>query len=526
MNQPNPMILNKDCFWQLVGISTGLKILLIPANHSTDFEVHRNWLAITHNLPLNRWYLDETSEWTLDYPPFFAYFEWLLSQVAKYIDPRMLLVENLNYESKATLYFQRLSVTAMDLVYVLGVRSCMSALGVVRGSQQFFAGNLLLLLNVGLIFIDHIHFQYNGFMFGLLLLSISALLRQRYLWSAFTFAVLLNFKHIFLYLAPPFGVYLLRFYCLEQASAKGGSFWRCLLKLLAVGLSPFVVSFGPFWQQLPQLMSRLFPFKRGLTHAYWAPNIWALYNTADKMAAKLLQTGPSAGPTTTSGLVQQIEHEVLPTITPSMTFGLTIALMLPILLKLFKSSKKQSPLMFLRAVVLCACSSFMFGWHVHEKAILMVLIPLCLLTLVNREDARHAYVLSTAAYFSLFPLLHDVDLYVPRYSLYLSYMAMLYGQLYRMFAAFKGFHWLEWTYMLGFVAIPLYEHVLSPLLGLDRRLPFMPLLLTSTYAALGVVYFFGRYYMYAMGLNWWPQLATSKATATYSSSAKRKRKTK
>ncbi|XP_034667825.1 probable dolichyl pyrophosphate Glc1Man9GlcNAc2 alpha-1,3-glucosyltransferase [Drosophila subobscura] len=526
MNQPNPMILNKDCFWQLVGISTGLKILLIPANHSTDFEVHRNWLAITHNLPLNRWYLDETSEWTLDYPPFFAYFEWLLSQVAKHIDPRMLIVENLNYESKATLYFQRLSVTAMDLIYVLGVRSCMSALGVVRGSQQFFAGNLLLLLNVGLIFIDHIHFQYNGFMFGILLLSISALLRQRYLWSAFTFAVLLNFKHIFLYLAPPFGVYLLRFYCLEQASAKGGSFWRCLLKLLAVGLSPFVVSFGPFWRQLPQLMSRLFPFKRGLTHAYWAPNIWALYNTADKMAAKLLQTGPSAGPTTTSGLVQQIEHEVLPTITPSMTFGLTIAFMLPILLKLFKSSKKQSPSMFLRAVVLCACSSFMFGWHVHEKAILMVLIPLCLLTLVNREDARHAYVLSTAAYFSLFPLLYDVDLYVPRYSLYLSYIAMLYGQLYRMFAGFKGFHWLEWTYMLGFTAIPLYEHVLSPLLGLDKRLPFMPLLLTSTYAALGVVYFFGRYYMYAMGRNWWPQVAASKATATYSSSAKRKRKTK
>ncbi|XP_017013012.2 probable dolichyl pyrophosphate Glc1Man9GlcNAc2 alpha-1,3-glucosyltransferase [Drosophila takahashii] len=505
----------KDLFWHLVGIATGLKILLIPAYHSTDFEVHRNWLAITHSLPLDRWYVEATSEWTLDYPPFFAHFEWLLSQVAKYVDPRMLEVQNLNYESKATVYFQRLSVIVTDLVYVLGVRSCLGSLGLARNSQQHFAGSMLLLLNVGLLFVDHIHFQYNGFLFGLLLLSIGSLIRQRFLWSAFIFAVLLNFKHIFLYLAPAFGVYLLRFYCLEQVNVVSTSL--AFVKLLAVGLSPFVLSLGPFWRQLPEVFGRLFPFKRGLTHAYWAPNFWAIYNTADKVAAGVLKV---EGSSTSSGLVQEVRHSVLPTIQPPVTFVLTVIFMLPILVKLFRSPKSQSPLVFLRSVVLCGCSSFVFGWHVHEKAILMVLIPLCLLTLVNREDARYAYILSIAGYFSLFPLLFDADLYIPRYSLYLSYVAMLYGQLYRIFPNFRGFHALEWIYMLGFLTIPLYEHLLAFLLHLDKRLPFLPLLLTSVYAALGVLYFFGAYYLYALGFTW------GKATSSSSSSVKRKRKTK
>lgn len=91
-------------------------------------------------------------------------------------------------------------------------------------------------------------------------------------------------KHIYLYLAPAYFVFLLRTYCLSSKSIWRIQFLNCLK--LGVGIvAIFAAAFGPFTLkgQMPQILSRLFPFSRGLCHAYWAPNVWALYSFVDRI---------------------------------------------------------------------------------------------------------------------------------------------------------------------------------------------------------------------------------------------------
>lgn len=59
------IVLVRQTVWILV-VSVVVKVLLLPAKPSTDFEVHRNWMAIArrYNTPaeFGRWYF-EVSDW-------------------------------------------------------------------------------------------------------------------------------------------------------------------------------------------------------------------------------------------------------------------------------------------------------------------------------------------------------------------------------------------------------------------------------------------------------------------------------
>ncbi|KAM1048744.1 hypothetical protein FF1_027843 [Malus domestica] len=514
-NPPKPRNPITELWW-FFAISACVKLLLIPAYKSTDFEVHRHWLAITHSLPLSQWYSDETSIWTLDYPPFFAYFERFLSVFANLIDPQIVhLQKGLNYSSNTVLYFQRISVILSDLCLLYGV------FRLTRNSDSMKQKMIwvLVIWSPMLVIVDHLHFQYNGFLLGILLISLSCLEEGRDLMGGLIFAVLLCFKHLFAVAAPVYFVYLLRHYC-WKGLVRG--FWR-LSVLGTVVVAVFALAYAPFVYhgQMQQVIHRMFPFGRGLCHAYWAPNFWVFYIILDKVLAFLLGRlgfniqAPAAS--FTGGLVgDSSPFAVLPQVTPATTFILVLISLSPCLIKAWRHPR---PSLITRWVAYAYTCGFMFGWHVHEKASLHFVIPLAIVAVQSLDNARHYFLISIVSCYSLFPLLYEAQEYPIRVLLLLLHSTLMWLGFSAQFAngialetansgkkkdddfqtkrrsvaaAQKGgfiIGCVHWSYLVGMLLVEIWGQFLHPII-FGEKLPFIPLMLISTYCGIGVMYSF------------------------------------
>ncbi|WFD30026.1 dolichyl-P-Glc:Glc1Man9GlcNAc2-PP-dolichol alpha-1,3-glucosyltransferase [Malassezia sp. CBS 17886] len=511
-----------DAAWTALALGTLTKLLVWPAYHSTDMEVHRNWLAVTHSLPLRAWYRDSTSPWTLDYPPFFAYFSWLLAQPAALVDARMVdVVRGLEYADAPCKMYMRATVLASEAVLAAALYAHARITPASSAQRVLLLG---LLLHPGLLFVDHIHFQYNGLLYGVLLWALWAARTHRALLCAVLFASLLNLKHIYLYLAPAFTVYLLRAYIVPAAPAPLAQ-WRAVLlrmvKLGAATVAPFAASFGPFAldaarrgaapsEAVQVILARLFPFQRGLIHAYWAPNVWALYTAADRVLQKACPAlaAPGAGATASRGIVGDTVFGVLPGVSPAACFWLSLAVMAVYSVRLWRTPTPNSLIM---ASALCALTAFALGWHVHEKAVLIALVPLTLVAGESYAVYRQLVLLSGIAIVSLFPLLHGARETPIKLAYAGVYVAVVTGTLakrvLRPMPTNVGaiLHWVETQYLYGLIALSALVEVVLPLFrawrpALLHQYTFLPLLLTSVYCAMGVVWVWGTLsYWYLMG---------------------------
>lgn len=155
----------------------------------------------------------------------------------------------------------------------------------------------------------------------------------------------------------------------------------------------------------------------------------------------------------------------------------------------------------------------MFGWHVHEKAILLPVIPLGLIASDNAWQRKMYILMATIGQYALFPLLFTVQETPIKIFLLISHITfsmLLLG------SKASDFTLLEKAAIFWLIPVQIFTSIVHPLLlAQQAKYEFLPLLVVSVYCALVLVWLWLKY---AVGilLSWSPSQATSLASQSKS----------
>ena len=143
-----------------------------------------------------------------------------------------------------TILFQRLSVEVTDLVLIVSILYFFHISPKAESSSLTLLAFILCIFAPGFLIVDHIHFQYNGYLIGLLSLlsnvlpSSSPHAQNHPLLAAFLFSFTMNSKHLFCFQAPIFLIYLLSTYCIRNNSLQLSHFFSLASIVLSSPSSP------------------------------------------------------------------------------------------------------------------------------------------------------------------------------------------------------------------------------------------------------------------------------------------------
>lgn len=142
-------------------------------------------------------------------------------------------------------------------------------------------------------------------------------------------------------------------------------------------------------------------------------------------------------------------------------------------------------------MTLCGYASFLFGWHVHEKAVLLIIIPFSLVALRDRRYLGAFRPLAVAGNVSLFPLLFTAGEF-PVKSIYTVFWLVLFLTAFDQIAPVSSrtrlFLFDRFTVLYIAISIPLLLYCsLFHQLFFGNKYEFLPLMFISSYSAIGVV---------------------------------------
>ncbi|GAA5942645.1 hypothetical protein JCM10213_005931 [Rhodosporidiobolus nylandii] len=420
-----------------------------------DFEAQRHWLALTSSslnplphvplLPFLRlyrpsapssnatlapkdWYYHDHPYWGLDYPPLTAFHSLLLGAVAR-LSPRTAEYVTLRPHSTnaSAAELAQWEAQMARLESEGGLRNWMRGTVIVgdvivwvsavlvyvrrnyagesrkegKALRRMLVASLTILLQPALILIDSGHFQYNSLMLGLTLHALNFFQRGNDILGAVCFVASLGFKQMALYYAPGVFAYLLG-KCFWLGRRRGLTLF---LHLSLVVLLSFALLFSPFLAAGPpvalQAVQRIFPFARGLFEDKVA-NAWCALNVLVKL--RELASVPT--------LAKLALAVTALAVAPSSAGAVWVSWRLRDRASASAAGKCPAPTANLlpHLLLLSSLAFFLFSFQVHEKSILLPLMPLTLLmggreAGYGRMDWEWGVLVNNVAVFSMWPLL-------------------------------------------------------------------------------------------------------------------------
>lgn len=386
-----------------------------------DYEAQRHWMEITLNVPIRDWYTNtadnDLSYWGLDYPPISAYASYLFGKFIQLVEPNAVrLHKSRGHESPRSRIAMRLTVIFADLVLffpalLLLVRHVSLAISKKHDchgdptNHSFWKWRLIATLSFCLtapafILIDHAHFQYNNASLGLFALSLFFFLKWKEAIGASLFCCSIFFKHMSLYYAPAMFSYLVAQVArlLRIGHLSGSIRWTSKI-ILSIAVTS-IVTFAPWvWEKerIFDVFGRLFPVGRGLYEDKVA-NVWCSISIFIKL-----------------------KNLLPPDRLLSFCATVTLLATLPFCVAVFL---KPSAVRLLLASSGCSLAAFLFSYQVHEKQILIPLLPFSILFYMF---PLHTSWMSMSATYSLFPLLLREGSVVPYFATMLVHLATIFG---------------------------------------------------------------------------------------------------
>ncbi|KAI9927845.1 Glucosyltransferase-like protein [Aspergillus wentii] len=396
----------------------------VPPMHG-DYEAQRHWMEITNHLPMSKWYTYDLQYWGLDYPPLTAYHSWFLGKIGSLFDPAWFALDaSRGIEDPHLKVFMRATVVVSEyLIYIPAVVTFLRRYTRMQDVHVWSCSIALVavLMQPATLLIDHGHFQYNTVMLGLVVASLDAILAGRILWACIFFVAALGFKQMALYYAPVMFAFLLgvcifprvrilRLLCISlitivafavlfapliigASSAEARSILASvdeppLLQALPMKIDKSSLFYAPLFQ-LMQIIHRVFPFARGLFEDKVA-NAWCAIHTFYKLHRF------------DSSLLQRV------------SLGATLASILLPCAIIFRHPRAS---LLLPALSTTAWGFFLFSFQVHEKSVLLPLLPMTLLLAgdggLSKETRAWVGWVNLLGSWTMFPLLKREELRVP-----------------------------------------------------------------------------------------------------------------